>query len=335
MLKLIVDNDFPPRNLESDTDIIYYIAEHQVPRLYPQGYEWFWLVYMPALNRVVETGTVDAETLADNFYTVGDVHETNGACEAAIKAYKRALTLDPFMDSAHHEISCMYERLERYPEAIYHNDLALKLNPFDANSIAQRENLEFGKDIPLEFSKSELASAKACEALARQNPQGAIDVLRGFDDVICLRTLTWAHGANLDVSAYFSTWKILIQKIRDLQVTKNFQSQRPGILDFKLGDIFFMPENIYSGHEIWGMWKDSGLEFTGFFTEFESLEADRNYLKLSLTEKFMVKIQFYYFENSDDLEGLKTLHAKFPQWTDVTKAIKKLEDINHHDQSGR
>ena len=74
-LKLIVNNDYLPRNLKTDEDLIYYFQDRNISDIYWLGYEWFWLVYMPALNRVIEKKSVDDETIAENYYLIGDVHD--------------------------------------------------------------------------------------------------------------------------------------------------------------------------------------------------------------------------------------------------------------------
>ena len=326
------DENYPPLNLKTDEEIMAYIDEHQVAGLHTQGYEWFWDVYMPALTRVVDADEIDHETIAGNFYAVGDVHDFNRSPKVAITYYKRALDFDPDLNAAHREIANMYHRMGFMDAAIHHSDMALALWPDEKSAVADRIDIDADKNHPEPyFEKPDRPAALALNALARQNPPEAIKLLEGQDDLESLRTLTWAHAANLDVAAYISTWTTFLEKTEALSVKETKSSlSKDGIL-LTWGDYFFMPDDIWYGPEIWKLWIDSSEVFANLYVH-EGLDAkasdlatDENFMELSSADRNAQKLEYYYFDRSNNLEGLKFIQIKYPNWKDLNASIAILE----------
>jgi len=321
-----VDRSYPPRNLKSDEEVICYIAEHGVSRLDAQGYSWFWNVYIPTLDRVIESASVEAETIAENFHVIGDVHDFHEAPRAAISAYKKALEFAPELNAAHREIANMYHRLGFIDAAIHHIDLALALWPDEPYALADRIDILEDKNDPEPYYENfNPPKALALEALAKQSPNKAIKLLKGTNDPESLRVLTWAFAAADNTEAYLATWKSLLPKIRETSPKKE--------LCFNYGDFFYMSEDIYGGDEIWNLWKNSGLNFCGVFWDYEGLDdkdapdvsIDEKFSKLSTFEQIEQKLEYLYLVYSKNLEGLKALQEVYPNWKDLNEDIIEIE----------
>jgi len=250
------DNSYPPRNLVSDEDILKYISEHQIAHLHRQGFEWFWSIYMPALERAAKSGSISKGILADNYYVAGDVHEFNESPRTAITYYEKALKFDPDLNAAHREISRMYHRLGCLDAAIRHSDLALAIWPDEKHALADRVDLD--EDVKSKdpyFENCDTPSAHALDALAQNKPQHAINILEGLTDKDALRALTWAYGAKGD-----------------------------------------------------------------------NTPTDKNFSALTESEKISQKIQYIYFCQSENLEGLKAIEKNYPNWVELREKIELMSD---------
>jgi len=320
--------------LKTDEEILLYIAEHQVRGIHSQDFEWFWEVYMPACERVVSSGSLSAEIIAENYYAIGDAHDFNDSPRVAITNYKRALEFDPELNAAHREIANMYHRLGFIDAAIHHSDLALVLWPDEKAALADRENIDEDKnDSDSHFEDYNTPIAFARDALAQNDAPAAIKLIEGSNDLEGLRTLTWAYGANKDCPKYLSTWAQLINEMKKISSNNKAPSRFKGnIIDFHWCDNFFMPENIWDGPEIWKLWRESCLSFDGLFRSYNGLDyeecdipADQNFLKLSYSDQIAQKVEYLYYSHSDNLGGLKTLRGKYPRWEELNEEIKRLE----------
>lgn len=280
---------------------------------------------MPALERVAKSSSVDAEIIADNFYAAGDVHDFNEAHKTAISLYKRALEFNPEMSTAHREIASMNRQLGNFEAAIKHSDIALSIAPDDKFNVSDRKQIDGEKaDAPIIKTDSEIAIAKALEELACQNPKAAIQAIQSFEDEDSLRALTWAYGADSNITAYLTTWRILILQSREIS--------------FSYQDWFFIPEELWYGTEIWALWKDSNLTFNGVFTIYEGLDdssydtaIDENFSKLSPSDAIAQKIEYIFHCQSGNLECLKTIRMKYPNWVELGEKVAMLEKSNDND----
>jgi len=313
------ENNFPPRNLKTDEDILTYISEHQFPALYRQGYEWFWDVYIPALERGAKKRFLSPEIIADNFYTAGDVHDVNDSPRVAISYYKRALEYDPELNAGHREIARMYHRLGFIDAALHHSELALALWPDEKMALADREDIDRDKNDPnAYYEKYDTPLALARDALAQNDAPRAIKLLETSNNLKTLRALTWAYGANRNVSAYLSTWRTLILQLNEL--------------NFTFEDFFFMPETVWDEAEIWTIWQKGVSSYSGVFTTYEGLDDDRaeteidvNFKKLSYSQRVAQKIEYCLFCQSGNLSGLKEIHKKYPNWKELKETIERFE----------
>lgn len=329
-----VKNNFPPRNLKTDEEILEYIAEHQVKALHSDNFEWFWNIYIPACERVISSQSLSTEIIAENFYAIGDTHDFNNSPRVAIANYKRALKFDPELNAAHREIANMYRRLGFIDAAIHHSNLALALWPDEKSALADRENINADKNNPEPyFEDYNTPIAFARDALAQNDAPAAIKLLEGSSDLEGLKTLTWAYGAHQDYPKYLSTWKQLINKMRELPSTGKSPGQfEENIINFHWCDHFFMPEKICDGPEIWKLWKESGFGFYGNFFVYDGLDnnengipTDSNFLKLSYSDRIAKKVEYLFYRHAGNLDGLKKLRDKYPRWEELNEEIKRLE----------
>jgi len=328
-----IKNNFPPRNLKTDEEIVTYISENNLSGLYWQDFEWFWNIYQPALKRVIASESVSSEIIGGNFYVIGDVHDINDSPRLAIANYKRALGFDPELNAAHREIANMYQRLGFIDAAIHHSNLALALWPDEKSALADREDIDADKNDPDPyFEDYNTPIAFARDALAQNDAPAAIKLLEGLNNLESLRALTWAYGANQDISKYLSTWKQLITKMAKIIPPKETSVFNDNVIDFHYRDFFFMPEKIWDGAEIWELWKESGLAFGGVFFFYDGLDerdsgipTDSNFLKLSSSDSIAQKVEYLFFCHSGNLDGLKKLRDKYPRWQELNEEIKRLE----------
>jgi len=314
-----IEHNFPPRNLKTNEEILEYIAEHQFPALYRQGCEWFWNIYMPALERVAKKQSLSTEVIADNFYTAGDVHFVNDSPREAITYYKKALEFDPALNAAHREIASMYHRLGFIDAAVYHSDLALALWPDEKSALADRENIDADKNDPASyFEDYNTPIAFARDALAQNDAPAAINLLEGASDVEELRALTWAYGANQNTAAYLNTWRILVLQLNEIK--------------FTFEDLFFMPETVWYEADIWTIWQKGVTTYSGVFILYEGLDEtksdipiDENFKNLSYSDQVAQKIEYCLYCQTSNWVGLREIYKKYPNWKELKETVENFE----------
>lgn len=203
--------------------------------LIARGYPWLVESYLPALEQVASTARMGEQRrlAADAFYTLGDLHDFNGAPLAAIEAYRRCVTIDPQAGGAWRELGNMLANVGQTAEARRALRRALRCDPSDSYA---RDDLEALKDA-LPLYRPGDACWEANELLARHQPEAALTRLRRLSSVrarlVRLRAL-----------------RALGQEERALQGWQELAKSRgPIALDW--GDWFFLPPRLYESSAFW------------------------------------------------------------------------------------
>ena len=74
--------------------------------------------------------------MADAHFRLSKVMEREGDCDAAIRAYRKTLNLDPERDEAHFAIGRILRHVGRTAEAQEEFQFALKMRPCDVEYLA-------------------------------------------------------------------------------------------------------------------------------------------------------------------------------------------------------
>ena len=314
------DSDFPPRNLSNDEELakFAYDAAYGIP-IYEQGYDWFWSVFQPAIERYEKSDDGDSDYLSWSYYCIGDVHDLNGASWAAIHAYRKAVSYDSNNGAAYREMAKCFSKLGLYPMAKKINDKARFEWPHDPDITSDREQIDSeSKDEPMPLTPSEVAVADALEQLARKRPAQAIERLSSFQDQESLQVRLRAHGALEDIPAYFETWREYLVEADEMF--------------FWPQDYFFMPEKVWCDPKIWSLFRHCGLPFGGWFSHYEGLDdketqtaTDPEFMALSTSDRIAKKLDYYIAYHGKDLDGLKALARGFPNWVELHTSILSLE----------
>lgn len=206
-----------------------------VSLLMARGYPWLVRHYLPALEQVASTArTAEARRLAaDALYTLGDLHDLNGAPLAAIEAYRRCLRLEPRAGGAWRELGNMLANVGKTAEARRALRRALRCDPSDTYA---RDDLEGLKDTGPLFRETD-ACWEANELLARREPEEALNRLRRLRSVRARLVRLRALGALGQEEQALRGWQEL--------------AKSRGRIELDWADWFFLPPGLYESAAFW------------------------------------------------------------------------------------
>jgi hypothetical protein len=206
-----------------------------VSLLIARGYPWLVRSYLSALEEVASTARTEEQRrlAADALYTLGDLHDFNGAPLAAIEAYRRSVAINPQAGGAWRELGSMLANVGKTAEARRALRRALRCDPSDTYA---RDDLEALKDTPPLYRQGD-ACWEANELLARHQPEAALARLRGLRSVRARLVRLRAMGALGQEEPALQGWQDLAR------------SRGPIMLDW--GDWFFLPPRLYENPAFW------------------------------------------------------------------------------------
>lgn len=294
--------------------------EKGIVALHAKGYAWYRSEWMPRLRLAEELLPNQTGLLADCWYLVGDLCDFNGAPLQAIQAYQQALSYDEDVDGAYRELAYLYELTGQYPEALEQVKEALERLPDAADCSIEPEELDEIREDLLDLQASIQDSInyavepyltpqnevwQLSELLAQEAFKAVIQQVEATEDPssALLQRLAQAQGALGEAVAYQATWARIAQ-------------QNDGI-ELGYADWFYLPEAVTQQPAFWQQLEQLAprvelLELTGQ----DSLEAAYGdaYGVTTLTKAIA---QYYYYQSTNDRDGLSRLKAAFPKWTSL------------------
>jgi len=243
----------------------------------------------------------DSETLSDCYYIAGDVCDFIAAPKAAIAYYKKALEFNSENCAAHREIARMYWQMGAHSKTIEHSDKALEKWPDDKHALEDRVDFDAERAEAFEPYIEGNPIWRSIEFLAIGEPEKALEFAKKDRSVEGKRVLTHCYGALGDSENYLKSWQNLCGEL--------------GVLDFSYADWFFFDDEEHDRPEIWEIWLNSGLKFTGVFHEFLPLVKNKKFASLGTHECLEVCMEFFYYSNSKNTKELDRLKAIYPEFS--------------------
>jgi len=298
-----------PSNISDVIALLEYVSANGVRSVTYHNYEWFWDQFIAALETASKVNGFDSDLLAGCYYVAGDAFDFTNAPLMAIQYYQKALILDPELAAAYREIARMYERIGDYDKTIEYSDKALAIDPDEPYALGDREGLEAREEMtPYDGFEAGNSIWQAYELLAANNPLGALEILKEPNGVAVLRALAHCYGALGQTEEYLKTWKELCQAVE--------------AIDFSYDDWFFIQDSDHNNSEIWKIWLESDVVFSGNFEQFEGLESNQLYQSYSTNDCIRTVFEYRYFLYSRDEFGLQRMLFKYPQWIDLAQNVK-------------
>lgn len=174
--------------------------------------------------------------VADALYTLGDLHDFNEAPLVAIEAYERCVALEPKMGGAWRELGGMLASIGESDEARRALRRALRCDPRDRYARADRAWLEDSPRAQHLYREGE-PCWQACELLASQRPQEALDRLDGRRSVRARLVRLRALGALEQNDSALQEWREL--------------ARSRGPIRLNDGDWFFLPASLHEDPRLW------------------------------------------------------------------------------------
>lgn len=307
------------RDLE--TGIVYCRAFHPglegascglaVPGVYDRGHQWVQQAFLPAL-RVLSQSTRKADRLqaAAGYYVLGDVHDSNDAPRAAIRAYLRSARLWPASGSAWREISMEYDAMGQHDNALRALRKSVRIDPTDEIATADLPSFEeCSPSSPLYRVGDPFWESS--ELLASGRHRQAIAVLAGKRSPRADRYRARAYGARGDGIRFLELWDSI--------------ARRNGRLKIEGPDWFFPPRSVWDGPEFWTILS----RVSDRIEDWPPLIGHEGLVEAGISgrERFELVLRYHLSRTQRNVSAARRLSARYPGWKEATDLVKSLKTI--------
>lgn len=277
-----------------------------------RGYAWVVANYLPALERFARgaRSREDRRFASDGFYALGDLHDFNEAPLAAMRAYRRSAALHGGSFGAWRELGGMLASIGRFDEARRALERALRIAPDDASA---RTDLDTLLEMPRFLHRYREGDVlwSACEALARQQPRRALELLGSRRSARARLIRARALGAQGDVEGVVQEWQGL--------------ARTRGTVVLSWGDWFFLPMDARRRAELWEAISALGERLgSGVFENLSSLPA-QDAGHDAFVSNCLLTARFHAARIRKDLRAARALLREHPEWQAAAALVERLE----------
>lgn len=220
--------------------VVLGLTEGSFDDVYRRGFHWLFSELVPSVRSLLRSTRRSSSEVPMRrsaslaCYIVGDVHETNFAPRAAIRWYRRALSVCPDYASAWREIGTCQLEMGQYEQARASLLTALRLDPSDEWTTRELEDL---KGLP-PFPRYEANDAcwAAAEALAENRAFEALEWLANAQGSNASQWRICAHAAAGDSAAV----------LHDLRRLRN-----EAVVCLAPEVWFFLPDDLWKQRDLW------------------------------------------------------------------------------------
>jgi tetratricopeptide (TPR) repeat protein len=206
-------------DLESAREIVAKAVTQRLGRSYDRGCSWLWSQFIPAVERVALSKTRRNPILAaDGYYYIGNFHDINTAPRAGLRAYRKAVRLNPEFAEAWREMALGLGLMGDYRGEVRALRKALGQEPDDPEDCALdlKWALESVEDPPEPIyhadgsTDGEAAPTwHVCELLAEHRAYEALDLLKRKRSVQMRQLRAAAYGALGETERQLEEWEAI------------------------------------------------------------------------------------------------------------------------------
>lgn len=190
-----------------------------------QGSDWYFNRFLLQLQKFEQIAKSEEELdiLSGVYYRIGDVCDFNGAIQTAIKAYKKSIQYSVYPkreSSSWRELMGQLDNIGKYRQAIKAGKKAISLDPEDGLAHSDLEDvIENFKSRTPPYLDETSAIIVANDDLINQKPLIAIERLKKTTDPRNFPTLAAAYAQAGSVSESIKAWKKHINKTDLISLT--------------------------------------------------------------------------------------------------------------------
>jgi tetratricopeptide (TPR) repeat protein len=290
-----------------------------VADVYDRGYQWNRRRFLPALKVVAQSSRkADRFQSAVGYYVLGDVHFSNDAPRAAVRAYLRSARLWPTSGSAWREISDEYEAIGQHEKALRAMRKAVRIDPTDDIAVSDLESREeFALAKPLYRAGDPFWESS--ELLASSRHRQAIAVIAGKRSARADLYRARAYGAAGDAPHVLDMWAAV--------------ANQKGRVEIESADWFFLPPVVWHNAEFWNVLSRLAprIESWSFLKGHDSLEKEGIYGR----ERFELFLRYHLSRTQRNLSAARELSERYSQWKEAVALVRSLKTRNSKKGSGQ
>jgi tetratricopeptide (TPR) repeat protein len=311
------------KDLETAKRIVIKAVSHRLGRTYDRGCYWFWSHFVPAVDRVAASRAQrDPLLAADGYFYIGDVHDINHAPRAALRAYRKAVRLNPDFGEAWREIGLQLGAIGDYRGEVRALRKAMRVGVDDPEECAQdlRYALE-NVEQPMEpychadgSTDGEPAPAwEVWELLAEQSANEALEVLKRRRSVRVRQLRAAAYGALGDTERQLQEWEAI--------------GRGRGWVLLGYRDWFFLTKASWNSPRFWRALRAAGRRFCqigpkqhdGLFREIPDRRSEAAY-----DRRRRLVVRYHIARTTGNANAARKLADQYPKWTEIQRLAKRL-----------
>jgi tetratricopeptide (TPR) repeat protein len=294
-----------------------------------QGYTWFRAKYLAAVCTLESSPNhQEKRSLSRAYYQIGDIHFFHDAPNAAIRAYRHALALDPQFSAAMRELGDMYYLIGDFGKARKYHQMCLAIDPDDPYAL---ETVQFLGHNSRVKSHHRLRNTNIYrdvnERLADGEPLAALRLLDPgrYRSVNARRHRAMAYGILGELDSVLSEWSSI--------------SQTSGKIDLSLSDFFFLPDAAWHTSSFWRTLCSCVERVTNFcliplglmrdLPDPPRSKAASELSRQRRARRYKIVIRYHIWRIEGAVEKLRVLQREFPSWEGLA------EIVAYHDRHGR
>lgn len=289
------------------------IAKGGVKDLHVKGYDFVYKKAIPLFEGFQAQTKREQELLSDCYYVLGDVFDFNGAPKAAIRAYQKAVGLDPSNSAAYREIAGMFHWMGDLKQAKRNLSLSLKIDPDEKCANCDMKLLL--QDIENGFSpvyKNSDLIWQVNELLASNEPKKAISIITKRRKIQYSLAMARCYGAMGDNHNYIEEWRGILNRDESFPL--------------EYADWFYMPKKIYESPDIWEIFGRLGKRIQeGVFESFDSFYTNDLAKTFSRDQRQQIIIQYNILSCREDIQGLERMLLEFSFLSEIKREVTRIK----------
>jgi len=310
-------------DLETAKKIVAKAVTQRLGRSYDRGCSWLWSRFVPAVERVsASRADRDPILAADGYYYIGNFHDINDAPRAGVRAYRKAVRLNPEFAEAWREMGERLGEMGDYKGEVRALRKAVRLVPDDPETCAL--DLKFAMEHvedPIEPLYHDDGSTDSqptpawdvWELLAERRADEALELLKRKRSVQMRQLRAAAYGALGETERQLEEWEAI--------------GRGRGWVVLGYRDWFFLRKANWNSPRFWRALRRAGKrlcdigpkQHDGLFRVIPDRRGAAAY-----DRRLRLIVRYHIVRTTRNAKAARRLAEQYPRWTEVQRLAKRL-----------
>jgi len=316
-------------DLETAQELVAKTVGQRLGTVYDRGYSWAWSQFVPAVERVAAAKTRRERVLAaEGYWYIGDIHDLNCAPRAAVRAYRKAVQLDPKFAEAWRELGLRLGEMGDHKGEVRALRRALSLGHDDPESAALElkdamENVENAPEPAYDnggWFDAPAPTWDAWELLAERRADEALDLLKRKRSMQMRQLRAAAYGARGDTERQLEVWEAI--------------GRGRGWVLLGLQDWFFLTKASWNSPRFWRALRAAGKRFCQILNKqhdglFRAIPEPKGQSGTAAERRRYDRrrrliVRYHIARTTRNANAARKLAEQYPKWTEVQRLAKRL-----------